>query len=235
MGVAGLIGDPGMVEPWVTFLVGFRSSHAFGPLLPLRRGGSNDKAGLVAQRPGRVPGDPSLVPWTARDPGLEGEDLVGFDGPGGELVHARARSFLDEVLLGEPAGVDTGAAAGDVATVPGDSLQHPVQRVVAVGGLLAGDGAGDCVSHQEDGDFDVPALGQGKREADGIERLIGSIGGPVEDEKDLLHTSIVDVGGILGKGPKASPVAPSGPGLSGGDLGFAVRKALATLSGENIG
>ena len=28
------IGDPGMVEPWVTFLVSFRSSYAFGPLLP---------------------------------------------------------------------------------------------------------------------------------------------------------------------------------------------------------
>lgn len=32
--VAGQLGDPGLVEPWATFLVGFRSSYAFGPLLP---------------------------------------------------------------------------------------------------------------------------------------------------------------------------------------------------------
>jgi DNA-binding CsgD family transcriptional regulator len=36
MEVAGLIGDPGVVEPWATFLVGFRSSYAFGPLLPFQ-------------------------------------------------------------------------------------------------------------------------------------------------------------------------------------------------------
>jgi len=32
--VAGLLGDPGMVEPWAEFLVEYRSSYAFGPLLP---------------------------------------------------------------------------------------------------------------------------------------------------------------------------------------------------------
>lgn len=32
--VAGLVGDAGMVEPWAAFLAGYRSSYAFGPLLP---------------------------------------------------------------------------------------------------------------------------------------------------------------------------------------------------------
>jgi DNA-binding CsgD family transcriptional regulator/tetratricopeptide (TPR) repeat protein len=32
--VAGLVGDAGMVDPWAGFLVGYRSSYAFGPLLP---------------------------------------------------------------------------------------------------------------------------------------------------------------------------------------------------------
>lgn len=32
--VAGLVGDAGMVEPWARFLAGYRSSYAFGPLLP---------------------------------------------------------------------------------------------------------------------------------------------------------------------------------------------------------
>ncbi|MFP5252765.1 MAG: LuxR C-terminal-related transcriptional regulator [Actinomycetes bacterium] len=34
MEIAGLIGNPRIVEPWATFLVSFRSSYAFGPLLP---------------------------------------------------------------------------------------------------------------------------------------------------------------------------------------------------------
>ena len=32
--VAGVAGDAGMVEPWAGFLAGYRSSYAFGPLLP---------------------------------------------------------------------------------------------------------------------------------------------------------------------------------------------------------
>ncbi|MBT2499159.1 helix-turn-helix transcriptional regulator [Agromyces sp. ISL-38] len=32
--VAGLLGDPSMVEPWAAFLVGYHASYAFGPLLP---------------------------------------------------------------------------------------------------------------------------------------------------------------------------------------------------------
>lgn len=32
--VAGMVGDAGMVEPWAAFLAGYRSSYAFGPLLP---------------------------------------------------------------------------------------------------------------------------------------------------------------------------------------------------------
>jgi len=42
MEVAGLIGDPGMVEPWATFLVSFRSSYAFGPLLPFETHSATD-------------------------------------------------------------------------------------------------------------------------------------------------------------------------------------------------
>jgi DNA-binding CsgD family transcriptional regulator len=40
--VAGLIGDPGMVEPWARFLVSFRSSYAFGPLLPFETHSATD-------------------------------------------------------------------------------------------------------------------------------------------------------------------------------------------------
>ncbi|MBF4766737.1 hypothetical protein ISU10_03025 [Nocardioides agariphilus] len=42
MEVAGLIGDPGVVEPWATFMVGFRSSYAFGPLLPFETQSATD-------------------------------------------------------------------------------------------------------------------------------------------------------------------------------------------------
>jgi DNA-binding NarL/FixJ family response regulator len=42
MEVAGLVGDPGMVEPWANFLVSFRSSYAFGPLLPFETHSATD-------------------------------------------------------------------------------------------------------------------------------------------------------------------------------------------------
>ncbi len=42
MEVAGLIGNPGMVEPWARFLVSFRSSYAFGPLLPFETHSATD-------------------------------------------------------------------------------------------------------------------------------------------------------------------------------------------------
>ncbi|MBL0887940.1 response regulator transcription factor [Myceligenerans indicum] len=40
--VASLLGDPGMVAPWAEFLVGFRSSYAFGPLLPFETMAATD-------------------------------------------------------------------------------------------------------------------------------------------------------------------------------------------------
>jgi DNA-binding CsgD family transcriptional regulator len=40
--VAGLVGDPGMVEPWARFLASYRSSYAFGPLLPFESASATD-------------------------------------------------------------------------------------------------------------------------------------------------------------------------------------------------
>jgi hypothetical protein len=39
----------------------------------------------------------------------------------------RDASF-DEAFLGQAAGVKAGAAAGDIAPVPGEALEHPVQE-----------------------------------------------------------------------------------------------------------
>lgn len=40
--VAGLVGDAGMVEPWARFLANYRSSYAFGPLLPFESTSATD-------------------------------------------------------------------------------------------------------------------------------------------------------------------------------------------------
>lgn len=40
--VAGLVGDPGMVEPWARFLASYRSSFTFGPLLPFGTASATD-------------------------------------------------------------------------------------------------------------------------------------------------------------------------------------------------
>ncbi len=42
MEVAGLVGDTGMVEPWARFLASYRSSYAFGPLLPFESASATD-------------------------------------------------------------------------------------------------------------------------------------------------------------------------------------------------
>lgn len=47
----------------------------------------------------------------------EGEDLIGLDGPSGELVDGGSGCLVDEVFLGETACVEAGPAAGDVAAV----------------------------------------------------------------------------------------------------------------------
>ncbi len=40
--VAGILGDPGIVEPWAEALVTHRSTYAFGPLVPLRTGSPDE-------------------------------------------------------------------------------------------------------------------------------------------------------------------------------------------------
>src|SRR4249919_2976013 len=57
----------------------------------------------------------------------EGQHLVGVDGPLGEFVDGGTWRLLDQMLLGEAAGVQAGAATGDVATVAGEGLEHPVE------------------------------------------------------------------------------------------------------------
>lgn len=42
MEAAGLVGDTGMVEPWARFLASYRSSYAFGPLLPFEGASATD-------------------------------------------------------------------------------------------------------------------------------------------------------------------------------------------------
>jgi hypothetical protein len=53
-------------------------------------------------------------------------------------------------------------------------------------GLLTGYGAGDCITHEEDLDRGVLASAKGAGEANGVEGLVGTVGGAVDYEQDLL-------------------------------------------------
>ena len=91
-----------------------------------------------------------------------GCDVLETDTFRSNRITLREYRLADQVLLGQPPGVQARAAAGDVTAVPGEALQHPVQRVVAVGGPLPGHGAADRVAHQEDPRLHVVVPGQGE-------------------------------------------------------------------------
>ena len=57
-----------------------------------------------------------------------------------------AGCLVDEVFLAQSASVQACAAAGKLAALACECLQHSIERVVAVRGLLTGYGAGDCIT-----------------------------------------------------------------------------------------
>lgn len=136
--------------------------------------------------------------------------------------------------LGQAAGVEARAAAGDAAVVPREGLEPPVEGVVAVGGLLPGDGTGDGVAHEEDRGLGVVVSGQGDGQVNGVEGLIGTVRRPVDDEKDLLHGSMATARRLFSLGSKALNLGPKAPvGLSPG-LGPPARSGVIEAA-EMIG
>lgn len=63
---------------------------------------------------------------------------------------AGAAGIFAKSVVTDSASVQAGSAAGDLDSLGGRRANHPLQVVVAVGRLLAGDGGGDRVTHHED-------------------------------------------------------------------------------------
>jgi len=104
--------------------------------------------------------------------------------------------------LPQSASVQAGAAAGNLATVAHEGLHHSVERAIAVRRLLTGYGAGDRIPHEENPDLDVDAPAEGAGELNGIEGLVGTVGGTVDDEQNPLHGPILIHTGGPGKLPR---------------------------------
>src|ERR1035437_9499822 len=115
----------------------------------------------------------------------EGDHLVRPDRPGGELIHARPMDAWDERLVGHAAGVDAGATRADLDPLGREALEHPLEVVVAVGGLLGGLGCGDRVAHQEDPQLDLLGLGKWEGQPQPVVGPLVAVGGFVEDDENL--------------------------------------------------
>jgi len=122
-----------------------------------------------------------------------------------------------EVVLVDASGIQTAAAAADVAAVVGDTFDHPVEVVVAGGDLLVGYRAGDGVAEQEHPHLVVVALRQGAAEAQPVVGPFGPVGAVVEDQQ-RLH------------GGHSSPTATGRPARRHSGIPSASRRALNPLA-----
>ena len=74
-----------------------------------------------------------------------------------ESMTKRNCAAVVTTLRGRFCAMQARAAAGDLPAVANEAFEHPVEGVVAVGCLLAGDRAGHGVTHEEDLDLGVVA------------------------------------------------------------------------------
>ena len=98
------------------------------------------------------------------------------------------------MTFSDAAGVHAGAAQADDGAVSGGGGEHAVEVVVAVGELLAGDGAADGIAEAEDADFDLVAFGEVAGESQPVVGALVAVGGALEDDQDVHDTADVSIG-----------------------------------------
>src|SRR5581483_9208142 len=89
----------------------------------------------------------------------------------------------DELVLADRAGVHAGAAEGDLGAVMDGGAEHPLEVVVAVGRLLAGERTGDRIGEEEDANLLAVALRKRVREPQPVVAALGPVCGVVEDHE----------------------------------------------------
>ena len=122
------------------------SRRRLSPLAFGFRGPMQCLPGRAALEQARTGGDLTAV-WLVtahrpRTPPFRSESghLIGPQRPVGELVERSAPGALDQVIVGDSAGIHAGPAATDLGAVTGSGFDHAIQMVVAVGHPLTGDG-----------------------------------------------------------------------------------------------
>jgi hypothetical protein len=98
------------------------------------------------------------------------------------------------LCVGDPAGVHACAAQADDGAVPSGGGEHPVEVVVAVGQLLAGDGAADRVAEAEDPHFDVVSLGEVAGKPQPVVDALITVGGALQDDEHVHDAAAVSTG-----------------------------------------
>jgi hypothetical protein len=98
---------------------------------------------------------------------LEGKDLVCFKGPISLKVKTAHLYAIDQIVRLDPASLAAGPSSGNL-TAPGQSLQHSLDVVVAVGRFLASLRTYHAFAHQKDAHGSFGTLTQIERQTKGI-------------------------------------------------------------------
>src|SRR5690606_22417235 len=95
---------------------------------------------------------------------------------------------VQDRVVADAAGIEAGAAGGDIRTVPHQSLQHGLDVVVALRDLLSRSGAGGGVADEKQAyrSAVLRALEQLTRVTDAVVAALGSVGRIVQNE-EIVH------------------------------------------------
>jgi len=117
---------------------------------------------------------------------LEDEHFVGCSCRERDVVHSATMRTFHKLCIGQSARIHAGPAQKYLAPSHGDALQHALDIVESVRGLLFGLGRKDGIGHQEDGHLSGGvALDEGVGQAQGIVDTLGAIGWVIDDEQGM--------------------------------------------------
>lgn len=143
------------------------------------------------------------------------------------------RTFDEHVFL-ESTGVEARAAAADLRGVE-QPFQQAVEVVVALGQLLAGDGAGDGVAEEKHAQFDIVALAQRVGEPQRVVRTLCAVWLVVDDDEDVYRGIVARaVPAGIGRDPVSPPgdCRSSSPGAAG--MSISTHRPEAAVSPATI-
>src|SRR5579864_3121168 len=131
------------------------------------------------------------MPGKFLGPCSEHQHLVGGERQGCKFRHVAASRARHHLGVGKAACLHARAAQQNLSLADDHSLEHALDIVVAVGGLLACFCRNHGIGHQEHGDGGCGfVLDERERQAQAIVAPLGAVGWVIQDEQDLHWRSL---------------------------------------------